>query len=104
VPDYCRHQIDHLAKRRKTYTFAVLWRGHPNKDVISFLGQDFDGNGGVIDNTGQGLLRVTWSVMPPLIQWRRPRLRRGDMITKSAFSSSATLPPWPDRRRESRLT
>jgi len=43
-----------------------------------------------MDKTGHGLNRVTLSVTEPNNQWRNPAYRRGDMITRSAFSSSAT--------------
>ena len=70
-------------------TGSTICRCGPNRLDTHRPCQGLDGNGAVTDNTGQGVMRVTLSVMLPLRIRLNPRWRRGDMMIRSALKSSA---------------
>jgi len=73
-----RHADDFLGGLAEGHT-RMASAGHLPNDTGKILPrQCFDAIGGVTDNTGQGPMRVTFSVIPALISQLDPRRRCGD--------------------------
>ena len=92
--DFSRRIFFRVSSKRVVQMVAVLCFGQPKTAGTSPPLHVREGKGGVTERTGQGLIRLTLSVIPPLKICLSPLWRCGDITTRSAFSSSATVTIW----------